>query len=97
MIMIEVPQHLYTRQVDILHLESLIQELPDEAQVELHLTDGTRVSGTVSTRPSVQVFRDSEGAQGFNAAVRIDDQQHPEHAHYIWMDRIAQVVHLASA
>ena len=95
--MIEHPNHLYTRQADILHLEAMIQQLPDEARVELHLTDGARVTGTVATRPSVQVFRDSEGAQGFNAVVRIDDQQHPEHAHYIWLDRIAQVVHLGSA
>lgn len=95
--MIEVPQHLYTRQADIQHLEALIQELPDEAMVELRLTDGARVAGTVSTRPSVQVFRDPEGAQGFNAVVRIDDRQDPDHAHYIWMDRIAEVVHLGSA
>lgn len=95
--MIETPGHLYTQQADIRHLEALIQELPDEAKVELHLTDGGRVAGTVSTRPTVQVFRDRDGAQGFNAVVRIDDQLHPEHAHYIWMDRIAQVVHLGSA
>lgn len=93
----EVPQHLYTRQDDIQHLEALIQALPDEARVELHLTDGTRVSGIVSTRPSVQVFRDADGAQGFNALLRIDDQQHPEQAHYLWLDRIARIVHLGSA
>ena len=95
--MIETPQHLYTRQPDIQHLEALIQELPDEARVELRLTDGARVTGIVSTRPSVQVFRDTDGAQGFNAVVRIDDQRDPERAHYIWMDRIAQIVHLGSA
>lgn len=95
--MSDLPAHLYTRQADIQHLEALIQELPDEAKVELRLTDGARVSGVVSVRPTVQVFRDGDGAQGFNALVRIDDQQHPEHSHYVWMDRIAEVVHLGSA
>lgn len=93
----EVPKHLYTHQRDIQHLEALIQSLPDEAIVELHLSDGARVIGTVPARPTVQVFRDAEGAQGFNALVRIDDQVHPQHAHYIWADRIAEVVQLGSA
>lgn len=95
--MIETPERLYTRQADIERIEALVRELPDEALVELHLTDGARVTGIVSTRPSVQVFRDADGAEGFNAVVRIDDHNDPRRAHYLWMDRIQAVVHLGSA
>lgn len=95
--MIEVPLRLFTRQADIERIEALLNEMPDEARVELRLTDGSSVTGTVATRPSLQVFRDGDGAQGFNAVVRIDDHAHPEQAHYLWMDRIQSVVHLGSA
>ena len=54
------PGHLYTRQEDIARMEALVSQLPDEAVVELHLTDGGSITGVVTTRPSVQVFRDGE-------------------------------------
>lgn len=95
--MIEVPQTLYTRQADIDRLEAMVRALPDEAVVELHLVDGGMLTGTVSTRPSMQVFRDADGVEGFNAVVRLDDQRNPAHAHYLWMDRIQEIVQLGSA
>lgn len=95
--MIEVPQTLYTRQADIERLEAMVQALPDEAVVELRLVDGGTLTGTVSTRPSVQVFRDADGVEGFNAVVRLDDQRDPAHAHYLWMDRIRAIVRIGSA
>ncbi|WP_416383606.1 DUF3247 family protein, partial [Pseudomonas sp. BJa3] len=54
----QAPEHLYTRQDDIARMEALVTQLPDEAVVELHLTDGGSITGIVTTRPSVQVFRD---------------------------------------
>lgn len=95
--MIQSPDHLYTHQADIARVEALAQELPDEAVVELHLVDGNVVVGTVSMRPSVQVFRDSEGNEGFNAVVRVEDRNDDERTHYLWMDRIASVVRLGSS
>ncbi|MEL1265780.1 DUF3247 family protein [Pseudoxanthomonas putridarboris] len=95
--MIGVPEHLYTRRADIARLEALIVQLPQEARVELHLTDGSRVTGTVSTRPSMQTFRNAKGVEGTNAGVRIDDRAHPEKAHYLWIDRIASVTSLGPA
>ena len=68
----QAPAHLYTRQDDIARMEALVLQLPDEAVVELHLADGGSITGVVTTRPSVQVFRDSDGHEGFNAVVRID-------------------------
>ena len=64
--MSEAPGHLYTRQEDIARMEALVSQLPDEAVVELHLTDGGSITGVVTTRPSVQVFRDGDGHEGFN-------------------------------
>jgi len=89
--------HLYTHQDDIARLEAMIVQLPDEAVVELRLVDGGSITGTVATRPSVQVFRDAEGREGFNAVVRIDDDRRPQVAHYLWLDRIASVTALGSA
>ena len=73
--MSEAPGHLYTRQEDIARMEALVSQLPDEAVVELHLTDGGSITGVVTTRPSVQVFRDGDGHEGFNAVVRIDTRK----------------------
>lgn len=95
--MIETPEHLYTRQDDIARIEALIAQLPDEARVELRLTDGRRLTGTVSVRPSVQVFRDADGVEGFNAVVRLDDPVDPAKTHYLWIDRIASVTRTGSA
>lgn len=95
--MTQQPRHLYTHQDDIARLEALILQLPDEAVVELRLADGGRITGTVAARPSVQVFRDADGHEGFNAVVRIDDRDRPQLAHYLWLDRIASVTALGSA
>jgi hypothetical protein len=93
----QTPEHLYTRQDDIARMEALVLQLPDEAVVELRLTDGGSITGVITTRPSVQVFRDGEGREGFNAVVRIDDHRRPDVTHYLWMDRIAAVTRLGSA
>lgn len=93
----QAPAHLYTRQDDIARMEALVLQLPDEAMVELHLADGGSITGVVTTRPSVQVFRDGEGHEGFNAVVRIDDRKRPDVTHYLWLNRIASVTALGSA
>ena len=91
------PGHLYTRQEDIARMEALVSQLPDEAVVELRLADGGSITGVVTTRPSMQVFRDRDGHEGFNAVVRIDDHRRPDVTHYLWLDRIASVTPLGSA
>ena len=91
------PGHLYTRQEDIARMEALVSQLPDEAMVELRLADGGSITGVITTRPSMQVFRDRDGHEGFNAVVRIDDHRRPDVTHYLWLDRIASVTPLGSA
>ncbi len=88
---------VYTDQADIALLESRAEQLPDEAKVEVVLIDGSKVEGVVSARPTVQMFHDSEGEEGINALVRIDDAQDPERAHYLWLDEILEVHQTGSA
>jgi hypothetical protein len=95
--MTEAPPHLYTQQDDIARMEAMIQQLPDEAVVRLDLNDGGSITGTVSVRPAVQLFRDADGQEGFNAVVRIDDRRRPQVAHYLWLDRIAAITALGTA
>lgn len=94
--MTEAPPHLYTQQDEIARMEAMIQQLPDEAVVRLDLNDGGSITGTVAVRPAVQLFRDADGQEGFNAVVRIDDRRRPQVAHYLWLDRIATVTTLGT-
>lgn len=95
--MTDGPEHLYTQQADIARMEALIRQLPDESRVEIRLTDGGAITGVVPARPAVQVFRDADGREGFNAVVRIDDHTRPDVTHYLWLDRIATVTALGTA
>lgn len=88
---------VYTDQADIALLESRATQLPDEAQVELVLIDGRKVEGVVSAHPTVQMFHDSDGEEGINAMVRIDDAQDPQRTHYLWLDEILEVHQTGSA
>src|SRR3546814_10405432 len=89
--MTQFAEHVYTAQHDIARIESWAGQLEDEARVEILLVDGARVEGFVAARPTIQVFRDGAGREGMNAMVRIDDQANPEHAHYLWLDRIIDI------
>ncbi|KLD78423.1 DUF3247 family protein [Xanthomonas hyacinthi] len=72
-------------------LQAWLPHLPELAQVSLLLDDGSRVSGTVSIRPTLQTFRDRQEREGINGRVRLDDLLQPAQQHYIWLDRIREV------
>lgn len=92
----ERPEHIYADQADIDRLEILITALDDEAIVALTMHDGRRFKGVVAVRPTLQLFRDDAGQQGFNAVLRLDDADQPQQAHYLWLDQIAEVEHLGT-
>ena len=75
-------------------LQAWLPKLPDQAQVLRRLDDDSQVSGTVSVRPTLQTFRDPQEREGINGMVRLDDLLHPEHQHYVWLDRIREVAPL---
>jgi predicted enzyme related to lactoylglutathione lyase len=60
--MTSIAARVYHDPADIALIESRIVELDDEARVELGMSDGRRLRGTVTARPSMQVFRDAQGA-----------------------------------
>lgn len=95
--MSKIAERVHQDQAEIAAIEARIAELDDEAIVEITLTDGTRHKGAVTTRPSVQTFRDAQGNEGANSLLRLDDLDHPGQSHYLWLDRIAEVRHLGSA
>lgn len=93
----QVAPRVFTSDDDIRLIEARSTQLPDEAIVEVTLHDGSRVQGTVATRPIVQVFLDADGREGMNAVVRIDDARDPSHSHYLWLDGISEIRQLGTA
>ena len=90
-------ERVYTDDADIARMDRLMEQLPDEARVELPLADGSSVAGVVSVRPTVQTFLDPQGEEGINGVVRIDDAADPSRAHYVWLDVIREVRRLDGA
>lgn len=88
------PPRLFTSPQDLDALERWIVELDDEAIVRLTLDDGILVEGTVSARPTLQVFRDDAGQEGHNALLRLDDLERPDTAHHVWVGDIRAVERL---
>lgn len=82
---------IHTDPAAIAALEALLPQLPNLAHVELTLTDGSRVTGTVAIRPTVQQYRDADENEGTNGQVRLDPQAVGGEPHLIWLDRIAAV------
>ena len=94
--MTSVVDRVHTRQEDIALIESRITQLPDEAIVEITLADGSKLKGLVTTRPSLQTFRDAQGQVGVNALLRLDDLQQPGHSHQIWLDQVRHIFSIGS-
>jgi Protein of unknown function (DUF3247) len=72
-------------------LESLILQLPSQAQVRIRTREGSIVCGTVTERPALQLFEDARGDEGINAVVRLDDPQVPPWTIYLWLTDVRSV------
>ncbi|WP_372013162.1 DUF3247 family protein [Pseudoxanthomonas sp. 10H] len=94
----ELPGRLLAGDDGIARLNALIHALDDEEQVRLTLDDGEELSGVVAARPALQVFRPADGAEGYNALLRLEPLDNGDAApRYLWLDRIVDVVRLGSA
>lgn len=93
----QVAPRVHTDQGEIERIKALATDLPDEAVVELTLDDGSTVAGVVSVRPTLQDFRASDGSEGLNALLRLDDADDPAQAHYVWVDLIRTIRHCGTA
>jgi len=89
--MTQLADRVITDPADIERLNRLIARLPDEGLVDLVLVDGSRRTGVVTTRPSLQTFLDRNGREGVNAVVRYDDPKIENRTCYLWLDEILDV------
>lgn len=89
--MTQIAERVHTDQAQIALIESRIMELNDAVAVELSFSDGRKLQGVVTVRPSVQTFRDAEGREGINALLRLDDLHDPEKTHHIWLDQVTDI------
>ncbi len=94
--MTQIAERVHTDQAQIALIESRIMELNDAVTVELSLSDGRKLKGVVTVRPSVQTFRDAEGKEGINALLRLDDLQQPGKTHHVWLDQVTGIFPLGN-
>ena len=82
---------IHTNPADIADLEALLPQLKGQTQVEITLTDGRRLLGTVAVQPTVQQYRDAEENEGSNGQLRLDDLDSPAQQHALWLDEIRTI------
>ncbi|BBD80746.1 DUF3247 family protein [Aerosticca soli] len=94
--MARLATHVYTDQASIARLEAMVRELPTNGHVRLWLKEGGNCDGFICERPNVQLFRDSDDREGFNAIVRLDHRGIGGWSRFVWLDDIARIEHLDS-
>ena len=92
--MSQTPPRLHTSRADLDRIEQRIAELDDEARVRVTLTNGARIDGVVSARPTLEVFRDTDGSEGHDARLRLDDLAAPDVPHFVWVGEITGIERL---
>ena len=94
--MSRTPPRIFTSREDLDAIEQRIVLLDDEARVRITLDDGTVVEGTVSARPTLEIFRNGDGDEGHNARLRLDDLEDPATPHYVWVGDVRDIERLGS-
>lgn len=89
-------EHVYTDAAGIAWLQELVIKLPNNARVRLDCKDGTQRTGTVTLRPTTQVFRGPDNVDGLNGVLRFEDDAKPGVEQHIWLDNIVAVRKLDS-
>jgi Protein of unknown function (DUF3247) len=95
--MSQTPARIFTSREDLDAIEKRIVLLDDEARVRVTLEDGSIVEGTVSARPTLEIFRNSDGDEGHNARLRLDGLERPEIPHYVWVGDVRDIERLGTA
>lgn len=97
--MSQTPPRIFSSRDDLDAIAQRIVLLDDEAIVRVTLDDGTAVEGTVSARPTLEVFRDRDrdGHEGHNALLRLDDLERPETAHHVWIGDVRGIERIGTA
>lgn len=89
--MSRIAPRIHTNPADIAELEALLPQLKGQTQVEITLTDGRRLLGTVAVQPTVQQYRDVGENEGSNGQLRLDDLDSPAQQHVLWLDEIRTI------
>ena len=95
--MSQTPARIFTSREDLDAIEERIVLLDDEARVRVTLDDGSVVEGTVSARPTLEIFRNRDGDEGHNARLRLDDLAQPATPHYVWVGDVRDIEQLGTA
>lgn len=74
-------------------MAALCARLDEEERVSVGLDDGSRVTGVVLAKPSLQTFFDGDGNEGLNAVVKLDDVDGSGRARSYWLDTVVDVRH----
>ncbi|MET0717028.1 MAG: DUF3247 family protein [Pseudoxanthomonas sp.] len=94
--MTKIVERVHTDQAEIALIEARIARLDDESIVELTLSDGSKLKGVVTVRPTVQTFRDADGTEGINSLLRLEDLDQPGKTHQVWLDQVTEIFHMGS-
>lgn len=89
-------EHVYNDPARIARLEALVGQLPPNGHIHVSLRNGADYDGIVCARPSMQLFRDHDGHEGFNAVLRLERAGTSEWSRYIWLDEIERIEHFDS-
>ncbi|OOG41379.1 DUF3247 family protein [Rhodanobacter sp. C05] len=92
----QIAEKVFVERADIEYLEHLVGELAVNACVRVTTRRGHVVEGLVTVTPTVQIFRDNEGAEGINGIVKLENAEHPERDELVWLGDIREIVHLDS-
>ena len=76
---------------DIARIEALILRLRTGARVRLLMDNGPGMSGTVTEKPTIQIFENAHGNQGVNAMLRLDVDEVRGDSEYVWLGDIVRV------
>ncbi|MCD9086986.1 DUF3247 family protein [Stenotrophomonas sp. SY1] len=83
-----------TEQAAIERLKDLQAALDSEIVIEVHLHDGTTLTGTVVERPAILQFIDAHGNEGTNGVLPLDVGD--THVHMIWLDEVDRFIRLGT-
>ena len=92
----QIAEKIFIERSDIEYLEQLVIELAVNAYVRITTRQGRVVEGLVTVTPTIQVFRNNEGAEGINGVVKLERSQHSERDEIVWLGDILEIVHLDS-
>lgn len=86
---------VYTADAEVDRLRALQLALEPDVEMELRISGGRLVTGTILARPSVQQFLGPAGEEGTNGQVTVDVPG--EGKQTLWLDEIEEYLRIGSS